>query len=114
MFKKFFSFLASIVKPKETIAIIPVVTQAPTRQEDLPANPWKIMSFVSPDDKTHAIEVTYTNEFGAPVTNTCMALFENPGEYKLVAPWLGAGKILQKANLTDLIVKTVAAPFEKL
>jgi hypothetical protein len=100
MFKKILGWLFGGFLKEKTVII--QVEKPTTSNPSTITNPWKIISFIESNDKDHILKIIYTNEIGFTSTNFCMALFETNTEYKLVAPWLGSGKILQKANITDL------------
>lgn len=66
-------------------------------------NKWKLVAFIKPEDCSQLVlEVVWSNEIGLQQTDRCMAIFETTSEYKLVAPWLGVGKILLKSNISDI------------
>lgn len=73
---------------------------------------WDIMSFIPPEKTdTYVLQVSYANEMGILINAYCMVVFSNATQYKLVAPWLGSGRILEKGNLTELQVNTVEKKF---
>ena len=98
---KFFDFLRSLFSKKETIVIVPVEKKAPPIPEPSYENEWKVIKSVPPEDTDGLVRVMYKNELGLRYTNHCMAVFESPSKYKLVAPWLGSGKELLKGNITE-------------
>ena len=111
MLKKLWQWFINFFRPKTKIIIIPVEKKT---EDIIPSNPWKVVMSVDPGDMDHIIQVIYTNEVGMQSVETCMAIFESGTEFKLVAPELGSGKILQKANLVDLqIEKVMNYYFEK-
>lgn len=65
-------------------------------------NGWDIVSFITQTDTCHVIKFMYRDEVGFSFDSVyCKAVFENKKgtEYKLIAPWLGAGMIVLKSNL---------------
>ena len=81
---------------RPTPIIIPVQTQEPSKD---PEPEWTVMACVPPENTGLSIlQVTYTNEIGSVVTVYARAVFESKTAYKLVAPWLGTGRIVQKGD----------------
>ena len=68
---------------------------------------WRLLSTIEPGNEKEILEVTYLNELGFSSTITCMAIFESDREYKLIAPWIDVGRILQKSNISELGIKKV-------
>jgi hypothetical protein len=65
-------------------------------------NEWKLKNTIQSNDTINVIKFLYRDEVGFSIDSVfCMAIFENikGTEYKLIAPWLGAGMIIQKSNL---------------
>lgn len=106
MLKKFLGWLFGGILKEKTVII--QVEKPPIPASPTPVNPWRTVSFIEPNNKDSVLKIIYTNEIGFTSINYCMALFETNTEYKLVAPWLGIGKILQKANITDLKTEIVS------
>jgi hypothetical protein len=101
MFKKIFHFLILA----SSLMVATNLAESPKSLSTLiPENPWKVMIAVSSGDIEHAIKIEYLNGIGLSSTQPeyCMVLFESNSEYKLVAPWLGSGKIIQKHSVTEL------------
>ena len=68
-----------------------------------------VSSIFSTSDKVdqELLQVIYTDEISTGHIVYCMAVFEQGNEYKLVAPWLGIGKIVQKSNTLDFQINHV-------
>lgn len=83
-----------------------------TQLED---NGWKLKSSIPINDTCSVMKFLYRDEVGFSLDSVfCMAVFENikGTEYKLVAPWLGAGMVVQKSNL--LMEKSLVVSKEEM
>ena len=113
MFKNIFSFFASLFdkkKPKpELKAKIPdkIEPKYNPVNTQVDKKVWEPLKFADASDEDDLIEATYENELGFKTATYCMAVFESNKEYKLVAPWLDIGVILQKANTHSFSTKNV-------
>ncbi len=106
---KWIKRLRDYFRPK--VIVVPI--EKPNKKDEGSfENPWSVVSYI-PEDSTNVLKIEYTNELGMKTTDFCRAIFESSGAYKLVAPWMGPGKVLQKANITDIQISDVVMPSEK-
>jgi hypothetical protein len=104
----------STTQPTAPAPLVPVTPGVSTEIITPDTKKWDIQSFIPPEKTdTYVLQVSYANEMGILLKVYCMVVFSNASQYKLVAPWLGSGRILEKSNLTELQVNTVEKRFVK-
>jgi len=100
MCKAIVDFIKGLFPTNTTTIIVPVERTLPDKIEP---NPWQVLSFIAPEDKDSILRATYCDEFGTPKTFFCNIVWSNDQthQYKLTAPELGPGIIIEKGNVTD-------------
>ena len=98
-------FMRLFKKEEEKVLIVPVEVKKDIETYD---NGWKVFKSISPDNTdSNVLEALYRDELGTRHTFFCMAIFESSSQFKLVAPWLGSGRILIKGNVTEFGAKEI-------
>jgi len=78
-------------------------------------NGWRLKSSIPVNDTCSVMKFIYRDEIRFSIDSIfCMAVFENSKgtKYKLIAPWLGAGTVIQKSNL--LLEKSLVVSKEEM